>query len=390
MKESFDNKIFLATVSIFFTASIITAFLGAYIDICRILYGIGICGVSYLIFKEYSLKSCSSFNKIIRVIFIVMLFLSTLVLFSGTQGSNFPIDIAAMGFMLFGWRWYTIKQKYLLILFSIIFILSAFCFIYTKQWANLALVANYDKGLGHAIWYTYTYMLCFATFVVPVSLFIDINGNFEKFKWVIYASVIFAALICLITQKRAVFVDTILLILYLFIFRVKKINASYIISICICIIIGNYLLKAIGVDILSTLFDNLMNRFESTSDDMDNFDRYVEFKKWAATVTPLGFVFGEGIGSWQNVLGFDNYHLHIGWFNLIFKGGLLLALTVFIGMISNMIKACKSKFEHKRAIIFLCVLVMIHLLHSTMWGYSIDAMTLSMALYSSNKLKNYA
>lgn len=390
MKESFDNKVFLATVSIFFTASIITAILGTYIGICRILYGLGMCGVFYLILKEYSLKSCSSFNKVVRVLFIVMLFLSTIVLLNDTRGSNFPIDIAAMGFMLFGWRWYAIKQRYLLILFFVIFILSAFCFIYTKQWANLALVANYDTGLGHAIWYTYTYMLCFATFVVPVALFVDVNGNIEKFKWVIYASVIFAALICLITQKRAVFIDTILLVLYLFIFRVKKINISYIITICMCALIGSYLLKIIGVDILSTLFDNIMNRFESTGEDMENFDRYVEFKKWLTTVTPLGIVFGEGFGSWQNVLGFDNYHLHIGWFNLIFKGGLILALTVFIGMISNIVRSYKSNFENKRAIIFLCVLVMIHLLHSTMWGYSIDAMTLSMALYSSNKLKNYA
>ena len=137
------------------------------------------------------------------------------------------------------------------------------------------------------------------------------------------------------------------------------------------------------------MLNGVFDRYKETSDNVAEFDRLVEFKMWSEGANPLEFTFGSGFGSFQNVLSFTNYHLHIGWFNLIYKGGIILVIGVLLAMIQN-VRSCLCNYSDTtfKSVLFLNVLMAIHLLHSTSWGYSLDAMALSMSIYSTYNLKS--
>ena len=384
MKISFDNKVFLLSCTLFYLVGLLPAFAGEYLSVCRLIMAGAIFTQLYLIIKEYSLPSCSQFNKFVRFYAVIYVLMGTPFIIRGSwYESNFPIDFAAFGFLIIGWRFYAIPEKIWKIILISILLLTILCFVYTRQWETMILVASYDKGLGHAEFSTYAYMMVFASFVVPATLVADVYGFFDRYVLFFYVGIGLACLICLITQKRAVLLDTSLLLLYVFVLRLNKISIRYLLSLIVLLFVLSYLMRFIGIDILSTLINSIFNRYRDTSENIAEFDRLVEMNKWFETASPLNIIFGSGFGSFQNVLSFSNYHLHLGWANLVYKGGLCLVIAVVFTFITNVKSALGSFFEPtNRAILFLTVLTAIHLMHSSAWGYTLDAMAISMAVYS--------
>ena len=388
MRISFDNKVFILSCTLFYLMGLIPAFAGEYLSICRFIMAGAILTQTYLIIKEYALPSCSKFNNFVRFYLIVYIITGIPYILQGSWGeSNFPVDFAAFGFLIIGWRFYEIPVKIWKIALFSIFILTLLCFVYTKQWETMMLVASYDKGLGHADYSTYAYMMVFASFVPPAILIADRYGFYEKYRILFYVGIGLACLICLITQKRALMLDLSLLLLYVFALRLNKISLKYLFSLIALFFVLSYLLRFIGIDVLTTLINGIFDRYQDTSENVAEFDRLVEMNKWLESASPIDIIFGSGLGSFQKILTFTNYHLHLGWPNLVYKGGLFLATAIGIIFIQN-IKFALRRFSSQtyKAILFLTILTAIHLMHSTAWGYSIDAMALSMVIYSRNKI----
>jgi len=388
MSISFDNKVFIFSCILFYLMGIIPAFAGEYLSICRLIMAGAILTQLYLIYKEYALPSCSKFNKFARFYVLIYILMGLPFIIQGSWGeSNFPVDFAAFGFLIIGWRFYEIPEKIWKIALLSILVLTILCFVYTKQWETMMLVASYDKGLGHADYSTYSYMMVFASFITPATLLADRYGFFEKYKIFFYVGIGLAILICMITQKRAVLLDTSLLLLYVFVLRLNKLSLGYLFSLVLLFFVVSYLMRFIGIDVITTLINGIFDRYKETSDNVAEFDRLVELNKWLETASPLDIIFGSGFGSFQRVLTFTNYHLHLGWPNLVYKGGLFLAFAIGITFIKN-IKTAFGRYSEptSKAILFLTVFTAIHLMHSPAWGYSIDAMAISMAVYSQYKL----
>lgn len=138
----------------------------------------------------------------------------------------------------------------------------------------------------------------------------------------------------LIFLKRMIFVDSILMLLlaYHYLKKNKKFKTAKrlliiisIISIYIIIWGADTFLNGNTKEVMNSLKD----RFSDSGQNLSSFDRLTETKNYFIHDTNvIDVIFGKGFFSSHHAFEEEKYFLHIGWFNWIFKGGILLIIGI--------------------------------------------------------------
>ena len=157
--------------------------------------------------------------------------------------------------------------------------------------------------------------------------------------------------------------------------------------------IGALFVVALSVGVFSILDvvnpGRLIDLFALTKEriayqDVREFDRLLELKWLLEESTPLQIIVGSGIGSTHDLLGFTTSAVHIGWGNLIFKGGILLvilfatgALIIFRNLISRRNMGYSKTFTCAAAFFLSGLLI------SPYWGWTPLAFLFGSCFFSS-------
>lgn len=82
------------------------------------------------------------------------------------------------------------------------------------------------------------------------------------------------------------------------------------------------------------MFDSLIGRFESTSENIFDFDRFVEIREYFKKAGLIKSIFGGGfVNSFIYGTGIERYNLHIGWADYIYHGGILFFVCMFVPLL---------------------------------------------------------
>ncbi|MGJ8648954.1 MAG: hypothetical protein ACSHX4_01225 [Opitutaceae bacterium] len=131
------------------------------------------------------------------------------------------------------------------------------------------------------------------------------------------------------------------------------------------------------------MFSRLIERFRTLGDSgLAGFDRFSEASGYLSNASALDWIIGAGIGGFSfNVISM--HVIHIGWVNLIFKGGLLLALFVFVSLSANVIYlVLKRGFPHRLSALFFPLFIGLQLMYAPVWSNVPSTFVLGIALFA--------
>lgn len=189
--------------------------------------------------------------------------------------------------------------------------------------------------------------------------------------------------------KRSSTVDTIVLFgicMYL-LAKTEKAGSS----------VGMFFLAGIFVFVVNSFFggvlDNLINRFSETTNDIESFDRLVEWRAFQENSSTMDKIFGCGVGNYLlfNRFGLEGLNaestnvdmLHLGYANIIYKGGVFYALFYILLYIK--IFTVWSKKKAKTPMYFVCfavsVCALISLFFEGSWTYLIIPFCISAPIF---------
>lgn len=283
-----------------------------------------------------------------RIYFLFVFAIMVTLSFSNTTQTTPKLTLIAIGSMMVSG---TISRKFELTLLNSIFIILAIIFsiLFLLQVVNFEF--DIDRLLRRG--YTWTNIFAFANLlsIWPLLLFSSyLTNKGLKIAITFWFLAIFANLLFL---KRAIIVDSFIALCVLFYasLRIGKIKkAQYfkvIIPICLVILIFGYFFKENDIKIVK---EAMQTRFSESSNDLSEFDRFVESRNYLIhDASTFDIVFGKGFLSTFNFKLTNSdvrerYHLHVGWFNWILKGGILL----FIGIILAYVKVFKIFFHLRK------------------------------------------
>lgn len=195
-----------------------------------------------------------------------------------------------------------------------------------------------------------------------------------------------------LSLKRAVYVDVAaVVILIAFVsWRLKdKQTLKYILSAIVpFVILGAFFLYSSGIDGEVTEVTNaIFNRFSKSSEDVSSFDRLDEARHWLNN--EAGFfdvVLGTGFFSSHHGLEDEHYYLHLGWMNLIFKGGLILFFSFFY-MQLKALRIILSPRRYSKETLFsamICVFYFFNFFYSNAMGFGPELFFLFYSLMQVN------
>lgn len=191
--------------------------------------------------------------------------------------------------------------------------------------------------------------------------------------------------------KRSCFLNSIIIVMLAIFLMAKQGRVSkslkILASIGIILLVTTIVLPSLNKIIFSSLF----SRFSDVSVDIENFDRLIEWKSYQDYSTLSQKILGMGIGNYPfyNRYGTINGEssllnaLHLGFANIIFKGGVIYALFY----LSTYLKIFKNWFSSKRystryLICFgVSVSALISLLYEGSWTYTILPFCISAPIF---------
>lgn len=249
----------------------------------------------------------------------------------------------------------------------------------TQTVANLG---SRDLALGEDIRYPYQVAMGQTLFLIFGGwALLTLSG---KWWWKIAGASALCVVVAtaLIYSKRAP-VATICLVLPWFAYtyvRRKRISefviASFILAVALLILI-----EFIGDRSISfNLYQALEQRFRAQTSVAD-LDRVFEATEMLAASEWYDFLFGHGLGSFQTFAGWAaNTSVHIGWANLLFKGGIFLVLGTAMFLWRSMRNSFANILDRGSIFGLATVCISAEWLHSTAWGMSVSGIVLALAL----------
>lgn len=149
---------------------------------------------------------------------------------------------------------------------------------------------------------------------------------------------------------------------------------------------------AIGVIyfvLTSSYFENVLNRFTETAEDINSFDRKEEAVFVLSQFSFLDWVFGKGLGfSTPDTAG--GAMLHIGYANLIFKGGIILLFFYLYNSINNLMYCLKAAKRHPEFYVGVVISIysMIQLTYTGGFHWFATIIITGLAMFSRYPLKS--
>ena len=225
---------------------------------------------------------------------------------------------------------------------------SCACFSY---WGYYALFTNKHRFLGIAVLMTY---------VVLGALFV----------------------------KRASLLNGLVILLVYFIIN-RKTNLKSFLRVLVIVASSVVILYALAPSVFNTITEVYSARINQTQEDLDELDRNREVHAYFESASKLQILLGNGIGHYTKYSGAINKDnitmnaLHIGWANIIYKGGVLY-LLFYVVILFAIIRKCfnaRKLNSYQLTCLGVSISSIVSLLYEGSWTYTIDPVCISAPLF---------
>ena len=196
-----------------------------------------------------------------------------------------------------------------------------------------------------------------------------------------YGVMIAYVLLGFLFLKRSVVVDFTTMLLFYVLFAPKK--RGYFTPIAILSVIVLILLLFKG-SFLNSIYDLLMGRFELS---MEEFDRQLEANAYFSNASIFDLILGNGIGHYYNSVNIRDSAstlnaLHLGWANIIYKGGVVYAIysvLLYLSVVKCLIRLPKDNYG--RVCLGVAVSSLVSLFYAGSWTYTILPFCISAPIF---------
>ena len=311
-------------------------------------------------------------------VLMIIIGLLTETIYQGSYSKDLGTFILFAGGIIFSNK---LGLKFLIKILIFCAILAIIVGIYSLFFIDFNLISVYERSLNT---WELPYFCWRLLELWPILLFAAVFYK-KKYSFISITVSILYIILGLSFLKRNIFFQMIVFsaIVMIGIFRKKIFYIEKIKNTCIFII--KIILFLTILLIIINLFlpnvyqkiNNLINlTIERIQDqDFSNFNRFNEIKGMFKDFDIFQIIFGKGIGKTQNYLGFPIpiYHIHIGWGNLIFKGGILLFFYFFLSFFVILKKLFSKKIDGitRVSISTMIYLFLAMLIDTIFWGISL-------------------
>lgn len=195
--------------------------------------------------------------------------------------------------------------------------------------------------------------------------------------------------------KRASLVNGLVIMIVYLIFD-KGVKIGSYIKVLLLLASTVLLLYFIAPGVFKTITDSYTTRIEQATEDIDELDRNREANAYFESASTSQLVFGNGIGHYTEYSGainkdsFTMNSLHLGWANIIYKGGVFYVLFYVFILVAVLRKCFKAKKLNPYQLTCLGVSIssFISLLYEGSWTYTLLPVCISAPMFyllSNNK-----
>ena len=339
--------------------------------------------------------------KLLLLFYIIYGFVKN---FTFSQYPLFLTDISAIGFISTVFLLSKINNNQLKNGTLFLILLSLAYFTYTIPFTNFSLIRSgaFDRieaitsfgddvvqggaSRGYVIYATQQLSVAYLLFFLLLLPFVNRQLKKKYVVLLIFISIIFILLFSAFYQKRQPLLELIIIITLSVFFNKKLLDGLLPKNKIISFFIGFIILYAI---LSANMLSNVFERFTNTLNDIENFDRLEETKQVLSTFDIFDYIFGKGFGYYApNTPG--GIILHIGYSNLLMKGGLILLAFYLTQTIKNII-FCRKKarlFPEYYVGISISIFSMIQLLYAPGYHWFATSIIAGLAMYSRYPLKS--
>lgn len=358
-------------------------------------------GTGLLLIFLFSLNKATVFRSMF-VIYIISF--SLLLNIYSFNYANLLIDLSSFGILFSVLLLNRIKKNtvYKIILF--IFIPSVLYFIYSLSLMDLSLL--FTQGIERKVAFNsfgsdkiqggaakgqviYQSQQLIIGHLVLILLLVPLIATQIKKKYlylIVGVSFAFIIIFSAFYQKRQPIVEIFLVLMLSVIFNRKLLKGllpqNLLVSFLLFIIIVYFALT-------SDILGNVIDRFSDTLSNVDAFDRFEESEKVFSQFYWYDWLLGKGMGySAPNTPG--GIILHIGYSNLIMKGGILLLLFYVLQVLKN-IKYCyyqSKRYPEFKVGIVISLFSLVQLSYAPGYHWHITTIITGLAMFSRYPLKS--
>lgn len=239
-----------------------------------------------------------------------------------------------------------------------------------------------DSGLSYHLWWASA--VGFAYCGIYSFLTEKKNRKIWLFAFLVYFIIGMSFL------KRSCFLNCIIIVLLSLYLSVKNKNGKKTILNVIALGIIGFLVLLFIPSLNEIVFGALFDRFTETSSDIENFDRLIEWQVFLEQSSKEKLYTGYGIGNYpfydRYGLGLEPTYLnalHLGYSNIIFKGGVLYAvfyIVLYITIFTNWFKI--KKYSTRYLLCFgVSISALISLFYEGSWTYTIIPFCISAPIF---------
>lgn len=399
VKSTFVSKVAL----LFLGINLVAGFLWVFnIHTLRLLL-LAFSGFALFVVAIFHAKNKLAFHVIFYL--CLLFFFSFLINFSLNDYQLFLIDISAIGIIISVFSLTGLNNKLLKNGIVFMIILTILYFAYTLPFMDLSIIRSgiynrteafnsygYEtssRGIskGYIIYSTQQLAVsCLITslLLLPI-IYKQVNKSFT-IAFVILAF-IFIITFSVFYQKRQQFVELILCVILSFLFYRKLLpglipkNKLFSITVLILFIILIF---------SSDIVNNILIRFSETFSNLKEFDRLEESINVFSDFNIVNWIFGKGFGyAAPDTPG--AIILHIGYSNLLMKGGLIVLLFYLFQTFKN-IRYCKRKAKQYPEFnigIAISIFSLIQLIYSPGYHWFVPSLIMGLAMFSRYPLKTF-
>lgn len=261
-------------------------------------------------------------------------------------------------------------------------IMGIFSFLLIVNSGSLIVRGEENSGPSYHLWWASA--TCFAY----CGIFAFLSDKKSRKTWV-YVFVIYFV-IGMLFLKRSCFLNCIIIILLSLYLSSKNTKGSKTILRVFGLLIATFFIMLFIPSIKEIVFGALFDRFRDTASDIEAFDRMIEWQVFLEQTPEIKLYTGYGIGNYPM---YDRYGsggdysllnaLHLGYSNIIFKGGILYAAFYILLYITIFIRWFKCKRYSTRYLLCFGVSIssLISLFYEGSWTYTIIPFCISAPMF---------
>ena len=261
-------------------------------------------------------------------------------------------------------------------------IMGVFAILLIVRNGSLIVRGEENNGPSYHLWWASA--TCFAY----CGIFAFLSDKKSRKTWV-YVFVIYFV-IGMLFLKRSCFLNCIIIILLSLYLSSKNTKGSKTILRVFGLLIAAFFILLFIPSVKEIVFGALFDRFRDSASNIEEFDRIIEWQAFLEQTSQIQLYTGYGIGNYpiydRYQMGHDDNilnALHLGYSNIIFKGGALYAAFYIVLYITIFIKWFKCKSYSIRYLVCFGVSVssLISLFYEGSWTYTIIPFCISAPMF---------